>query len=878
MSFFYISTLLSLFTVALSRPQIPSLIPPGPPDVANTVCGDLIVAHEQGYTQFWASDVFECLQSVPFIDSVATRFLNYFNQTLQFQSTLAYLKNPPEGYQQPPVDVLQELQAIQDKVASGAYKNQYAFEAEVQLLINRIHDAHVYLSAGILAPFAFTSPYGLVSASADGKQEPAIYLQGDVVSSRDQGWKPSPVTRINGVDVVEYLTAFAELNSEGYLEPHADWNALMEHPSRDILGDLSVLRTATFYPGNELNFTFANGSSIETYWLATYAAIDSTGPLTTAGDFYNYFVLGFLPESYDEENPKWWPDETPEDDSGDGVTGDDSVEDTSPPDYGCSNGNASEQHWCLTSHGAFPNNPDIVQDDLEITGGGVVTGYFLDDISTGVLSLPSFYATGNDTNSFFIAVDQFIGNATSLNISRIVIDLQQNSGGLQFLALSTFKRFFYGREPWTGSRIRSHELANILGRTYSEWWSSLETGDDGAEDPLYRYFASSEWVANRINAETGNNFSSWEEYYGPLSENGDAFSRTQLYNLSDQVFDSSAFQNWIPFGYGISAETDVPAQVWDPENIVILTDGLCSSACAYFLELMQQAGVKTIVAGGRPAKGPMQTASGNRGARLYSAESLDYDFTNVKDVLQNEAVAASLPSRDDRGMWINYAGFNIRDQIREGDEARIPLQFRYEAADCRIYYTLDNVYNLTRLWRDAAAATWDDPSLCVEDSTGYASRRDAPALKSPPPRTAQGPVVDFTVLGNVQTQDMAINATTDLVNLKTRASISSTSIVACPANGVCGGTTQCSQIPVTCPVSGAIRFLPACLPRCSSAGAACSGDMYCRKTAAAESKKQLPANKGGAQAKFEGVTVFNGVCTPTTVNTHNFPQLGCPTA
>jgi len=108
---------------------------------------------------------------------VATRFLHYYNETIQFQSTLAYLKDPPEGYQQPPVDVVAELQLIQDKVNAGTYTNQYVFEAELQLLINRMHDAHVYLSAGILAPFFFVSPFGLVSASPDGKSPPAIYLQ-----------------------------------------------------------------------------------------------------------------------------------------------------------------------------------------------------------------------------------------------------------------------------------------------------------------------------------------------------------------------------------------------------------------------------------------------------------------------------------------------------------------------------------------------------------------------------------------------------------------------------------------------------------------------------------------------------------------------------
>jgi hypothetical protein len=139
----------------------------------------------------------------------------------------------------------------------------------------------------------------------------------------------------------------------------------------------------------------------------------------------------------------------------------------------------------------------MVQANLGITDGGIVTGYFLDGISTGILSIPSFYSTGYDTVDFFISSDYFINNATEKKIEKVIIDLQQNSGGLTYLAISTFKRFFYGINPWIGSRIRSHEMANILGQAYSEWWDSLEVGGDGVGgddifNELYQIFAGSE--------------------------------------------------------------------------------------------------------------------------------------------------------------------------------------------------------------------------------------------------------------------------------------------------------------------------------------------------------------------------------------------------
>jgi hypothetical protein len=164
-----------------------------------------------------------------------------------------------------------------------------------------------------------------------------------------------------------------------------------------------------------------------------------------------------------------------------------------------------------------------------LTGGGVVTGYLLDDISTAVLSIPSFYQYGRNIQEFESTVMYFLGNATQKNASRIVIDLQTNAGGSVLLAYAIFKRFFYRIEPYAASRIRSHHLANFLGNAYSSWWKELENdlggGQDGLNGDLYNFTAAEERVAvNRINAATGEIFSLWADYYGRVSDHGDLFS------------------------------------------------------------------------------------------------------------------------------------------------------------------------------------------------------------------------------------------------------------------------------------------------------------------------------------------------------------------
>lgn len=131
-----------------------------------------------GSTLFYASDAYDCLRSVPFNPAVALRFIRFFNETLQFQSTLAYLKTPPNGYQQPAVDIVARLSEIQGRVNSGYYQNEYAFEQDIYLLAYAAHDDHVDLSAGILSVFSFASPYYLSSVSIDGKQAPQIFFTG----------------------------------------------------------------------------------------------------------------------------------------------------------------------------------------------------------------------------------------------------------------------------------------------------------------------------------------------------------------------------------------------------------------------------------------------------------------------------------------------------------------------------------------------------------------------------------------------------------------------------------------------------------------------------------------------------------------------------
>lgn len=119
---------------------------------------------------------------MPFNKTVATQFLQYYKDTLQFQSTLAYLKNPPPSYQQPEVDLLAGINLIQRQIDTGVFHNEYSFEAALQNLIYQTHDSHIYLNAGALNVFTFGSAIPIVSLSADGFALPKVYSTGKLLS------------------------------------------------------------------------------------------------------------------------------------------------------------------------------------------------------------------------------------------------------------------------------------------------------------------------------------------------------------------------------------------------------------------------------------------------------------------------------------------------------------------------------------------------------------------------------------------------------------------------------------------------------------------------------------------------------------------------
>lgn len=164
-----------------------------------------------------------------------------------------------------------------------------------------------------------------------------------------------------------------------------------------------------------------------------------------------------------------------------------------------------------------------------------------------------------------------------------------------------------------------------------------------------------------------------------------------------------------------------------------MTDGYCESTCGIFVELMKKQGVRSIVFGGRPQYGPMQAVGGVKGGQHLSLSEIHgyisaaYDLAvdasktgapilTPEQLTRFQEIAPPNPKHFSfRFDTVGNGGVNFRNAYREGDDAT-PLQFIYEAANCRLFYTAENYVQPATAWLAATDAMFDK-GLCVKDST-----------------------------------------------------------------------------------------------------------------------------------------------------------------
>jgi hypothetical protein len=606
----------------------------------------------------------DCFKEVPINQTLASRWLTYITGVTQFQSTLAYLKNPPSSYQYPAVDVLGQLETIGNNLAAGQYTNQFNFDADIANLFSSARDGHLKL----WSPFSltgYTIRQLLVSVSKDGIEIPQLYFFEDI-KSPSADYTPSPIVLINGEDATEFLANFAPAIASLAQDKDASYNNAIFNPTNFYLNGWgnSWYMSQSIDFNNTVTYGFANGTSstLPVYW-ATRS--DEFQGLESPTQFYNSAVVG----------------------TAQGMTGEGPPPNTAAADF-------------FPSEFGYPT-------PIANSTDGVISGYFLSDQpETAVLLIWSF--APRSSISFQSTVTDFLSQCKDQNKTKLIVDIRSNGGGSPSLAYDAFKQIFPREQIYNRMRLRDHPAMNGLGQIFTQLALpslSQVVQNFPTQDSQSLYDKA---VLETLNAQVmlkspdGEPYGTWSSVYGPQNFNGDIFSEYFSYDFANVA---EEFQSGIINITGYGNNSNPPAQVFASENITLLTDGACMSSCGVFGNLMIQNGnVSTVAIGGRPSTEQMAIIGGTQGAQDIS-NGVVATFVNVAN---NNGTGAGITPDETSAiktllevppMNQNLYGMNINflDNMGTGT-SDMPMQFNSTMANCRIFYTASDITNIASTW------------------------------------------------------------------------------------------------------------------------------------------------------------------------------------
>ncbi|KAI9054514.1 hypothetical protein LZ554_001671 [Drepanopeziza brunnea f. sp. 'monogermtubi'] len=649
---------------------------------------------------------YDCLQSVPNKPEPAAALVKSLKAFVQWQSTLAFLKDPPASYMLPATDIEGGLDNISTTATNQRFKSEYEFQLSMVKLITTAHDGHFSYRPDVFKAFVFRNNLSsdIVSISSDGKAVPKLYHAGAVLGAMNGTMTSAPaITKINGVDAAKYIEE-QNLEFSSFQDPDSQWNSVFRSYANPQ-GVLTVAASIAFQ-GPSVTLTYDNG---EEKTEDSFAVIRQGANFTGVNNGEDYYTRFCTPPT-----------------RGRNSTGTPTMAPTP---------SMSRPALSPTIQG-YP--APIVRDN----GGNTTSGYFLNGTgydNVAVLAVSAFAPQGDAGSIDYLSdfqrtVGTFLEKSKAAGKTKLIIDVQANGGGFVIAGYELFAQLFPNVKRFQADNIRLADsvasLARVAGSIPNNFTAETSL-QRAALNVLQNSVITSNIEPGGIFTPSGKLFNTTEQIIAPVELKGDRFTAYQQAPLND----TSAQFNLT----GTGTRSNPPAAVFAPENVVLLTDGTCGSTCTIFSYLMiLQMNIKTTVVGGRPKTGTMQSIAGVEGAQVFPLNQIS-QAAAASIILAPSDEQAALKSSELGVLAEGYALRRLSSPANPGavngknafaaTDSKVPLQFLYEPANCRIYFTAKMLMSPEMTWKKTVDATWTDPDkFCVDGSVTVSSASSAQSV------------------------------------------------------------------------------------------------------------------------------------------------------
>ncbi|KAF8533380.1 hypothetical protein BDD12DRAFT_810222 [Trichophaea hybrida] len=678
-----------------------------------------------------------CLRSVPFDKPHAVDLLNNLRIYTNFIGGQAYYRTSlAPRLEIPTFSINDTIDAIETRVNSGYYKSGYEFWRAVSLVYSGFRDGHItFFPSCSGTMFTYTHNYPIVAISNEANGEREIYTINTTIAatltdpttaanSTNTFGKPlllEKVNSINGVPAVEFLLKMSNSLPEAiflYLDPDARWNALMEnYPSSPGTGNFAF---RLFFAGEEeekLVLTFDSGKEVTAEWKAelrpqyvTLASFNSTKTFTDSMCYLN-------PKYFELISPKVAGPMFKADPSGtlwsSMVSSVLSIRVAATSTTSLHSANAITIDATVTSISASTStiaSSSAVPNGSYVTPTSSIIGYptpisrgpldslvlFADpdsDASVSILRFPTFDLLDDDVPAWDLYFNTTLTKLADSGTKKLLLDVSGNPGGLAKLGKRSIRMLF--PDEFDGEK----EPEQYVNWRYQSGLAKILKSEVDPESTF-----DEENFANL----SGANYTSVDQFLGPY------------YNLKYK--DSFTAMSLLTRDMLHAADKgDFPRKsFWKKEDVIVVSNGLCSSTCHNLVELLTQIGVRSYAIGGRPFRKVMQAMARSNSNLLDSGVVVGYyaliteTYQALGDTTNDTDLPKPILAR------LDSATIAVENKFRPTDkdpETSLPLFFTYTPACKKLPNTRNIVADTLELWRYVKNIAWKDGNAtgCDDD-------------------------------------------------------------------------------------------------------------------------------------------------------------------